>query len=58
MYCGICAKAFSVSSSLGVHQRVHIGEKPYKCVVYGKAFVCTGNLGIHQRVHMGEKPYK
>ena len=44
-------KPFTVSNSFIIHQRIHSGDKPYKCYRCEKAF-------IHQRIHSGDKPYK
>lgn len=42
--CIQCGKAFSGKSGLIVHQRIHTGEKPYKCDEYEKAFIQKSQL--------------
>ena len=51
----MCGKAFNQTAKIGLDQRIHTVEKPYKCDVCGKAFSRTGNLAVHWRVPK-EKP--
>ncbi|CAL4190568.1 unnamed protein product, partial [Meganyctiphanes norvegica] len=45
------------NSTLINHQRVHRGDKPYRCWQCDKDFSGKHSLEIHQRIHTGEKPY-
>ncbi|KAM9364348.1 uncharacterized protein KZ484_010607 isoform 1-T2 [Pholidichthys leucotaenia] len=51
--CNVCGNNFSNRGHLTLHQRIHIGEKPYSCETSGQSF---NNLKIHRRVHRSQRP--
>lgn len=52
-----CPKTFSQSALRNDHERLHTGEKPFKCEQCDASFRIARQLKIHKREHSGEKPY-
>jgi uncharacterized Zn-finger protein len=52
--CQYCQKCFKVASSLQRHERIHTGDKPFKCEFEGcsKAFSQKEMLKRHNAIHL------
>ncbi|XP_042218458.1 zinc finger protein OZF-like isoform X2 [Homarus americanus] len=55
--CDICGRTCSCRSSLQLHMRTHVREKPLKCSLCKKTFTQKSSLTEHMNLHSGHKPY-
>ena len=56
--CYVCSKRFRDKHGLVTHERVHNGDRPFKCGFCKWAFMSNSNLTRHVRgVHMGERRF-
>ena len=51
-------KRFSLKGHLAGHERIHIGEKLYRCKFCEKRFSVKGYLTGDKRTHTGDKSYQ
>uniref|UniRef100_A0A8C4QEQ0 C2H2-type domain-containing protein n=1 Tax=Eptatretus burgeri TaxID=7764 RepID=A0A8C4QEQ0_EPTBU len=49
MQCSTCSQAFSHSSNLSKHKKIHTGVKPFKCSTCSKAFSHSSNLSKQKK---------
>jgi uncharacterized Zn-finger protein len=50
--CSFCKKSFKWHSHWKSHERIHTGEKPFKCEICGKSFVRSDGLQCHKLTHI------
>ncbi|KAF3691765.1 Zinc finger protein 835 [Channa argus] len=56
--CGYCARTFKFLSQFLIHQRIHTGERPFKCPECGKGFSKNSNLNLHLKTHRKNNIYQ
>ena len=50
--CRFCEKVLASNTNLINHERIHTGEKPYKCKYCGRGFTEKGNMRVHEFKHL------
>ncbi|XP_030013841.1 zinc finger protein 184 [Sphaeramia orbicularis] len=56
--CGYCGRTFKFLSQFVIHQRIHTGERPFKCHECGKGFSKNSNLNLHLKTHRKSNIYQ
>ncbi|XP_029307143.1 zinc finger protein 62 homolog isoform X2 [Cottoperca gobio] len=56
--CGYCEHTFKFLSQFVIHQRIHTGERPFKCLECGKGFSKNSNLNLHLKTHKKSNIYQ
>ncbi|XP_064108921.1 zinc finger protein 569-like [Macrobrachium nipponense] len=55
--CEFCPKTFKKAHKLGLHRRIHTGEKPHLCVSCGKAFARKDHMLKHMNIHLKRRQF-
>ncbi|XP_068225595.1 zinc finger protein 585A-like [Palaemon carinicauda] len=55
--CEFCPKTFKKAHKLGLHRRIHTGEKPHLCSSCGKAFARRDHMLKHMNIHLKRRKF-
>lgn len=56
--CGYCDHTSKFLSQFIIHQRIHTGERPFKCPECGRGFSKNSNLNLHLKTHKKSNIYQ
>uniref|UniRef100_A0A8C3KIJ5 Zinc finger protein 408 n=1 Tax=Calidris pygmaea TaxID=425635 RepID=A0A8C3KIJ5_9CHAR len=56
--CTVCGKELRDPHTLRAHERLHAGERPFRCERCGRSYTLATKLRRHQKSHQADKPYK
>jgi len=56
--CTVCGKALRDPHTLHAHERLHTGERPFRCERCGRSYTLATKLRRHQKSHLADKPYR
>ncbi|XP_064463962.1 zinc finger protein 454-like [Ornithodoros turicata] len=58
LYCRFCSYSSIFAHSVKTHERIHTGERPFKCTVCHAGFTQKQHLVAHVRMHTGDKMFR
>ncbi|XP_076859547.1 zinc finger protein 408 isoform X4 [Brachyhypopomus gauderio] len=56
--CPVCGKALRDPHTLRAHERLHTGDRPFRCERCGRGYTMATKLRRHMKSHLDEKPHR